>query len=358
MTSKSNPKNLILAPELTADRVDGILKQYGFQDIRRADRNLQNLAGDPPLREAFANIVVDLLRAIADAPDAGAALNNFERFAAVTFDRLWLYHLLDDAPFLLSMLATCFGSSTYFSDILVRNPKYFDELIDASVMDAPKDREAMYRELSQSIRLSNSVEAKLNARRRYKRKESLRVGLHDLLDDTDIETTTQELTNLAEVTLQLCYEVGTAELAAKFGTPLGEIPNGERVPSTFVVIAMGGFGGYELNLSSDIDVMFVYSHDGQTDRGIENTQYFARLAEFIINGMSKVTSAGYVFRVDVRLRPESSVGVIIRSIDSYEAYYEGWGEIWERQALIKACPVAGDLKLGNQFIQTIQPFVY
>ncbi|MCZ6679191.1 MAG: hypothetical protein O7E52_18315 [Candidatus Poribacteria bacterium] len=357
-TSHLTPKDLILGPELTTDRMDGILERYGFRDLRRAARNLQNLAGISPYRQAFAEIVGHLLKAAADSPDADAMLNNFDRFVGTAFDRVWLYHLLNDAPFLLRILSTCFGSSTYFSDVLVRNPEYFYELIDASVMSDPKDREEMYRELSQSVHLFNLPEQKLNAIRGYKRKESLRIGLRDLLGDADLETTTLELTNLAEVTLQHCYEIGTAELAEKLGTPLGELPNGEKVPSTFVIIAMGKFGGYELNFSSDIDVMFVYSHDGETDQGMENRQYFAKLSEFIINGMSEVTRAGYVFRVDVRLRPESSVGVIVRSIDSYEAYYEGWGEIWERQALIKARPVAGDLKLGAQFIRTIQPFVY
>ncbi len=358
MTSNLNPKDLILAPELTTDAVDQILKPYGFQDLRRVARNLQNLAGISPYREAFAEIVGHLLSAAADSPDAEGTLNNFERFVATTFDRIWLYRLLHDAPFLLRILSTCFGSSTYLSDILVRSPEYFYELIDASVMSTPKDRAAMYRELSHSVQLFRTVEQKLNALRRYKRKESLRIGLRDLLGDAGVETTTRELTNLAEVTLQVCYEIGMAELTAKLGMPLAELPNGDKVPGTFAMIGMGKFGGYELNFSSDIDVMFVYSHEGKTNQGIENNQYFAKLCEFIIKGMSEVTKAGYVFRVDVRLRPESSVGVIVRSIDSYEAYYEGWGEIWERQALIKARPVAGDPELGEQFIRTIQPFVY
>ena len=358
MRSNLNPKNLILAPEPTTEEVDRILKNYGFQDLRRADRNLQNLAGKPPLREAFAEIVENLLKAVAEAPHPDAALHNFERFVDVIFDRLWFYHLLRDAPFLLPILATCFGSSTYLSDVLVRNPEYFNELIDANVMRAPKNHEIMYNELSQSVRLFKSVEQKLNVLRRYKRKESLRIGVRDLLSDADLETTTLELTNLAEAALQICYEVGTADLIAKFGTPQGELLNGEKVPSTFAVIAMGKFGGYELNFSSDIDVMFVCSHDGTTNQGVENREYFAKLCEFIIKGLSEVTAGGYVFRVDARLRSESSAGTIVRSIDSYEAYYEGWGEIWERQALIKARPVAGDLKLGAQFIKTIQPFVY
>ena len=359
MASNLTPKDLILSPDdLSAEVVDQILGIYGFQDVSDVNRRLHNLADGPPYREAFAEIVSHLLSASADSPDPDAALNNFERFVSATFDRLWLYRLLHDAPFLLRILSICFGSSNYFSDILVRNPEYFYELIDAEVMSDPKDRETMYHELSQAVRPFDLAEQKLNAIRGYKRKESLRLGLRDLLGDADLETTTRELTNLAEVTLQICYEIGTAELTEKMGTPCGELPNGEKIPSTLAVIAMGKFGGYELNFSSDIDVMFVYSHDGITDQGIENQEYFAKLSEFIINGMSQVTKAGYVFRVDVRLRPESRVGAIARSIDNYEAYYEGWGEIWERQALIKARPVAGDLKLGEQFIQTIRPFVY
>ena len=359
MASNLTPRDLILSPDdLSMEMVDQILGPYGFQDARGVNRRLHNLADVSPYREAFAEIVSHLLSASADSPDADAALNNFERFVNATFDRLWLYRLLHDAPFLLRILSTCFGSSTYFSDILVRNPEYFYELFDAGVMSDPKDRETMYHELLARVSGFDLAEQKLNAIRGYKRKESLRLGLRDLLGDADIETTTRELTNLAEATLQVCYEIGTDELTAKMGQPWGELPSGEKTPSTLTVIAMGKFGGYELNFSSDIDVMFVYSHDGLTDQGVENQEYFARLCEFIINGMSKVTKAGYVFRVDVRLRPESRAGVIARSIDSYEAYYEGWGEIWERQALIKARPVAGDLKLGAQFIRTIQPFVY
>ena len=359
MTAKLTPKDLILSPdELSLEVVDQILGLYGFQDVRSVNQRLNNLADIPPYREAFAEIVSHLLSASADSPDPDAALNNFERFTNATFDRLWLYRLLHDAPFLLRILSTCFGSSIYFSDILVRNPEYFYDLMDAGMMSDPKDRETMYDELSQAVQPFELAEQKLNAIRGYKRKESLRLGLRDLLGDADLETTTRELTNLAAAALQVCYEIGTDELTPKMGKPWGELPNGEKVPSTLTVIAMGKFGGYELNFSSDIDVMFVYSHDGITDQGIANQEYFAKLCEFIINGMGQVTKAGYVFRVDVRLRPESRAGVIARSIDSYEAYYEGWGEIWERQALIKARPVAGDLQLGEQFIRTIQPFVY
>lgn len=358
MISDLNPKDLILAPEVTAEGIEGVLKQYGIKDLPRATRNLQSLAGEPPVREACAEIIETLLESVANSAHPDSALHNFERFVGVTDDQLRLYHVLRDAPFLMSLLTMSFGASTYFSDILMRNPEYFYGFVDADVIGSPKPREILYDELSQSLLSLGSVEESLDALRRYKRKESLRIGVRDLLGAADIETTTLELTNLAEVALQKCCEIGEHELTSRFGTPQADLPNGGKIGSTFAVIGMGKFGGSELNFSSDIDVMFLYSRDGTTSQGIENRQYFNKLSEFIIHGLSEITAEGYVFRVDARLRPESSAGSIARSIDSYEAYYEGWGEIWERQALIKARPVAGDLKLGRQFIDTIQPFVY
>ncbi len=355
MNHSLNPRDLVLIPGLPENEAHRLLKEYGFQDCVRSHRNLQNLAGDSPLQEEFAEIIELVLRTFADSADPDAALNNFDRFVGEIPNRTWLYRLLDDAPFLLCILAVSFGFSTYLSDILVRNPEHFNELIESGVMNNSKNRETLYTELSQSVNLMCSIEQKLSAIRRYKRKESLRIGVRDLLDDANLETTTLELTRLAEAALQICYEIGVAVLAPKFGIPIAE---DDRTESKFAIIGMGKFGGYELNFSSDIDVMFVYSDDGQTETGVENSEYFGKLCEFIIKAMSEVTASGYVFRVDVRLRPESSAGTLVRSIEGYEAYYEGWGEIWERQALIKARPVAGDIELGNQFIHTIQPFVY
>ena len=246
--------------------------------------------------------------------------------------------------------------STYLSETLIRKPEYFYDIIDADVMGTQKTSQIMYQELAQSISRFASVEQKLRILRRYKRRETLRIGLRDLLKIADVETTTLELSNLAEAALQHCYEIGRDQvMKPKYGTPLNE--EGDA-PCRFAIIGMGKLGGYELNFSSDIDLIFVYSDDAHTDMGNENTEYFARLCEFLIKAMSEITSDGYVFRVDIRLRPESSAGVIIRSIESYESYYEGWGDLWERQALIKARPVAGDMAFGEAFIRMIQPFVY
>ena len=320
-------------------------------------RSLQELATeDADLQHCFSDIVIRLLESALNSPNPEAALNRFSRFAQVAFNRRWLYQLLRDASFLIHTIISGFGASTYLSETLIRKPEYFYDIIDANVMGTPKTSERMYQELARSLAQFDSVDQKLHILRRYKRRETLRIGLRDLLKAADVETTTLELSNLAEAALQHCYEIGRDQIMQpKFGTPLNEEGT---APCRFAIVGMGKLGGYELNFSSDIDLIFVYSDDARTDTGNENSEYFSRLCEFIIKAMSEITPDGYVFRVDIRLRPESSAGVIIRSMESYESYYEGWGDLWERQALIKARSVAGDMAFGDEFIRMIQPFVY
>jgi len=346
---------------------DEILSRYNFTDLAKATHNLQSLAGDNTYtRKIFAEIAEAVLQAISRSTDPDAALNNFERYAKMVFDRTLFYTILRDAAALIPLLTTSFGASQYLSDTLMRHPEYFEWMMEPGVMSQTKDRDVMYQELSRMICLTKSVDKQLNAMRRYKRRETLRIGVRDLLGIADVETTTLELSNLAEASLQVSYELAKADITAKYGIPqcvLDEevsetVLSADVETATFAVIGMGKLGGYELNFSSDVDVMFVYSHEGQTTKGFENRHYFDKMSEFIIRAMSEITEEGYVFRMDARLRPESSAGCIARSLDSYEAYYEGWGETFDRQALIKARCVAGDEKLGRMFIEMIQPFIY
>ena len=296
-----------------------------YVDTESILRGLQELlTDDVEIQLCFSEIAVPFLETCLDSPNPNAALNNFSRFAVGTFNRKWLYQLLRDAPFLMPTVIQCFGASTYLSDILIRNPIYFYDIIDAHVMGVTKTRDIMYHELGRSLGKYRNIDQKLRIIRQYKRRESLRIALRDLLHATDVETTTLEMANLAEASLQHCYEIGRDQIMEqKFGTPMNEEGT---VPGRFAIIGMGKLGGFELNFSSDIDLIFVYSDEGKTDEGVDNSEYYSRLCEFIIRSMSEVTAEGYVFRVDIRLRPESSAGVIIRSMESYETYYEG-GEI-------------------------------
>jgi len=348
-------------PQEHRDEIDQLLSnasdRYGRVNTESILRSIQEISSDNvDIQTYFADICIKLLESSLNTPNPEAALTNFSRFAHVTLNRKVIYRLLHDAPFLMTPVMCCFGASTYLSEILIRNPIYFYDIIDTNVMESTKTSDIMYNELATSLSRYRDVDQKLCIIRRYKRRESLRIALRDLLQAVDVTTTTLEMSNLAEATLQHCYEIAINQIMKpKYGNPMNE--DGSD-PCRFAVIGMGKFGGYELNFSSDIDLIFVYSDEGKTDKGVENSEYYSRLCEFIINSMSEVTADGYVFRVDIRLRPESSAGVIIRSMESYESYYEGWGDLWERQALIKARPVAGDIPFGDEFIRMIQPFVY
>ncbi len=127
------------------------------------------------------------------------------------------------------------------------------------------------------------------------------------------------------------------------------------------MLAFGKLGGDELNYSSDIDLMFVYDHDGETTgrrSGVTNSEFFARVVTEVVRLLSTHTDRGFAYRVDLRLRPEGNRGPLARSMASTLSYYDTMGRTWERQALIKLRHVAGDSALARDFLAAIEPFVY
>ncbi|MFQ5946816.1 MAG: bifunctional [glutamate--ammonia ligase]-adenylyl-L-tyrosine phosphorylase/[glutamate--ammonia-ligase] adenylyltransferase, partial [Anaerolineae bacterium] len=186
----------------------------------------------------------------------------------------------------------------------------------------------------------------------------LRIGARDLLGDADLAVTTEELSRLADVCLEAVWGWASEHLRARYGSPMAE--NGDE--AHLVIVAMGKLGGEELNYSSDIDLIFVYSDDGETsggaDGGLSNAEYFRRGAEAVVAALESPTEEGHAFRVDLRLRPEGRMGPLVLSLPAYRAYLADRAELWERQALIKARPCAGDARVGQQFMDLIRPFVY
>jgi glutamate-ammonia-ligase adenylyltransferase len=195
-----------------------------------------------------------------------------------------------------------------------------------------------------------------NGLRRFRNRQMLHIIWRDLCGLASLEETFTNLTTLAELSLQAAIEAHYRLLEEKHGTPRGE----DGSPQRLFVIGLGKFGGRELNLSSDIDVMFCYPQSGVCDgrRGMANDQFFTRLARGVIASLSEITEEGFCFRVDTRLRPFGDSGPLTSSLASLEQYYQREGREWERYALIKARPVAGDLEAGKQFIEDVRPFVY
>ncbi|HEY4256533.1 MAG TPA: bifunctional [glutamate--ammonia ligase]-adenylyl-L-tyrosine phosphorylase/[glutamate--ammonia-ligase] adenylyltransferase [Candidatus Udaeobacter sp.] len=186
------------------------------------------------------------------------------------------------------------------------------------------------------------------ALRFWKGREMTRVALRELANVAPLEETTCELSQIAEICIRRVFEHWNADLRQRHGSPTAE----------FAILALGKLGGGELNHSSDVDLLFLYSEEGQLAPHISYHEFFNRLAKRILETFSTPHPAGSLFRVDLRLRPEGSAGPLARSLESTENYYAGFGETWERVALIKARGIAGSRELAYEFLRQHQPFIY
>ena len=197
----------------------------------------------------------------------------------------------------------------------------------------------------------------------------LRIAARDLARIGDAPEITSEISNVADVCLAALLELCRQQMVERFGQPFHQDAAGHWQPTEFAVIGLGKLGGQELNYSSDVDVIFVYSDEGvisketprkttPTGQGLTNHAFFKRLAEAFIAEITHAAPDGFLFRIDLRLRPEGDAGPLVRSLSSYENYYAQWGQSWERMMLIKARCVAGDISLGSEFVEMVQPFRY
>jgi [glutamine synthetase] adenylyltransferase / [glutamine synthetase]-adenylyl-L-tyrosine phosphorylase len=184
--------------------------------------------------------------------------------------------------------------------------------------------------------------------RRWKGREMTRIALREVAEAADIEESMEELSQLATICLSQVFRHWNRELRNRFGSPDAE----------FAVLGLGKLGGRELNHSSDVDVIFLYSHEGQLSASLSYHEWFNRLSANIVETFSSSHSGGALFRIDLRLRPEGSAGPLARSLESMENYYSGFGETWERLALIRARGIAGSEELVYEFLQQHQPFIY
>ena len=223
--------------------------------------------------------------------------------------------------------------------------------------------------MRQSLGSLKVMELKLDVLRRVRRREMLRIGVRDLLRLATVEDTVGSLSDLASVLIHGAYEIVDKDLKAQHGTPMHQLADGTWVETEFVVIGMGKLGAHELNYSSDVDLIYVYaSADGETRKGrgnrqasietLSNEEYFEMLARLLTKALAEQTREGAVFRVDLRLRAEGTVGQLARSVAAYAKYYAQRGQVWERLALLKAWPVAGSPAVGQAFVQMAEGFVF
>ena len=222
----------------------------------------------------------------------------------------------------------------------------------------PRTRDALMGQLTARLPAAADRAATLTAIRRGAWVERARIALRELLPHTlggaPLLVTTREISWLAEVLLEVACAEARAHVAERYGTPMTQ--TGE--PSEFFVLGLGKLGGHELNAGSDVDLCFIYDTDDGGSR-ISLHEHWSRVAQRIVQNIELPTDDGSAWRVDLRLRPEGSHGAISNSILASERYYETWGRLWERAALVRARPVAGDPQTGARFVrEVVTPFVY
>jgi glutamate-ammonia-ligase adenylyltransferase len=331
------------------------LHAWGLRDPARGHRNLTHLAASLG-PEALHHLSAPLGRLLPRGPDPDMALNNLERFLANPAAARQLPSLLENRARPLEVLLQLFGTSQCFSDLLSNNPEHLDMLrVPLRRSPGPAELQA---QLQADVDAAFEDSALLRAFRRFRQRHLLRIGSNDIIRDRPLEEVTRDLSRVADAAIEVALATARRGVARRFGQPFTSA--GE--PARCVVLAFGKLGGEELNYSSDLDLMFVHDDEGAT-RGVRtmalsNDEFFARVVGEVVRLLSAHTDRGLAFRVDLRLRPEGQRGPLARSLASTLSYYDSLGRTWERQALIKVRPVAGDLGLGQRFLEAIEPFVY
>lgn len=342
---------MLLAARLELPRVTALLEPYGLTDFEKADTNLQAAAGDPGERQLLADILDDLLVCVAASANPDQALTYFERFAAASGGKANLFTYLRNSKQALEILAKSLGGSAYMAEILIRDPHHFYWVADPAILNGVRTKQEILDEASGTLKMLKEEDRQLDYLRAVKRKEMLLIGVRDLLRVATVEQTLAALSVLAEALITAACDICTGALKRRHKIPA-------KAFSEFTVIAMGKLGGGELNFSSDVDLMFLYASNDERVPRMSAPDYFRQLAQRMTSGLNALTGEGYVYRVDLRLRPEGDAGNLADPLDGYERYYRTRMGAWERLALLKAWPVAGSSPLGQRFMTMSRPFIY
>jgi [glutamine synthetase] adenylyltransferase / [glutamine synthetase]-adenylyl-L-tyrosine phosphorylase len=269
------------------------------------------------------------------------------------------------------ILAALFSGSQALSNLLVARPEWLS-VLEPEVLKFPRRKQGMRNEVNRWLKpllAASDFGTALSRLREFKQCEMLRIAARDLARLARLPVIVQELSDVADVCLDAVWQVCHRQLVARYGQPWHQDANGRWQATAGSVLGMGKLGGQELNYSSDVDVLFVYSEEGSVFKeapkvgqdsrpGLTNHQFFSRLAEAFIAEVSRMAPEGALYRIDLRLRPEGEAGPLSRSLAGYENYYAQWGQTWERMMLIKARGVAGDAGLAAEFLEMIQAFRY
>jgi glutamate-ammonia-ligase adenylyltransferase len=344
--------DLVLDPEPEPAVTQAVLARHGFCDTAAAHRALVSLGEEKVrflstrrCRHFLAAIAPRLLAAISRTPDPDATLATLASVADSLGGKGVLWELFSFHPPSLDLTVRLCSASPFLATLLVTNPGMIDELLDGLLIERLPTSAALEAGLGELCRGAVDVEPILQA---FKSSQQLRVGVCDIVGRQDADSTTAALTGIAEALVKHVVTIEGAKLVDRLGAPVS--PTGE--PAGPIVLAMGKFGGHEMNYASDLDVIFLYDHDGTTApvhrgrrpaAGTSNAHFFGELAQRTMRVFNAFGPQGRLYEMDSRLRPSGRSGPAAISLAEFARYVaaDGPAAIWERQALVKARPVVG-----------------
>jgi glutamate-ammonia-ligase adenylyltransferase len=337
------------------------LRDLGFSDPEQAALHLKRIRDGSSRRQPSAEArrrMLDLAPALLSAARRSAAPDRALARLADFLDRVGARQtfvaLLAENPATLGLLLNLFASSEYLTGQLLAHPELLDTLVRSDLATVSKSQPEFESELTKLLASADDLEQRLDVMRRYRHDEFLRIGLHDVQGEVHYSEVSEQLSALAEALLAQARRIALDERSAAFGVPAG---------LDLAVVAMGKLGGRELNYHSDLDLIFVYGPSG-ADPGrsdgcrISPHEFFAKVAQQLLSNLQIATREGYVYKIDTRLRPSGNAGTLVTSLDGFARYHASSSAVWERQALIRARPVAGSAPLRAAVAKVIEEFVY
>ena len=301
------------------------------------------------------SLAASLPALLAESPDPDSALVMFDRLLTSSPATL---QLVNQHNSLAHYAIVVFGHSRFLGETLIRNPDLLYSLMREKRLDRSLSREEFHEALARFQSRSFETDFSLILAR-FKRREYIRIMLRDVLKVAPLAETTAEISALSDVLIEHALREADTRLRRRFDSPQHVDSEGRLVDTAFAILSLGKLGGSELNYSSDVDLMYIFG-DGESPAGadVSTREYFVRLAQQVTELLSRVTSEGPVFRIDLRLRPQGGEGELSISLSHALEYYAREAHDWERQALIKVRHSAGDTLLAREFIRAVQPYVY
>ncbi len=333
MTWVNDPE--LVENNATEALLEQVIASIPFTNPPGVRHTFLHIAAEKGCEPLLSVLLPHLREALIHAADPDRVVASFERFVQRFASAREILEILVGNPRAVEILVVLFAGSQFLTEIMLRNPVMFERLVAYRRMARPKSIEQLYSEAQSALDGAPAYLEQLDALHRFQSWELLRIGACDLLDLYDLPAVTRQLSNLADAMIRSALKLAAAQMGGR--------------AEVLTVLGMGKLGGRELNYSSDIDLLFITTADELLAQ---------RTGEKLIEILSRATAEGFLYRVDMRLRPWGSVGPLVTTPAGFLNYLRTDAQPWEKQALMKARVIAGDAAVGRSFLEQAQPYVF